>query len=195
YLLRDEFKHRQKIFHFVIALGTFLATNAIYNYLRFGVFWDKGYLLIPGVSTEPWYRYGVENPVYIPNNLKVAFLSFPKRIDNFPFFIPSWGGLAIWITTPAFIFGLWSNFKERLVQATFLSTVLVALTVFMHGNTGYAQFGYRFGVDFYPFLILLTIKNVSGTNLRWQHYLLLIMGVIVNAWGTILINKFNLVAS
>src|SRR5581483_1552418 len=43
YLLRDEFKHRQKIFHFVIALGTFLATNAIYNYLRFGVFWDKGY--------------------------------------------------------------------------------------------------------------------------------------------------------
>jgi hypothetical protein len=64
----------------------------------------------------------------------------------------------------------------------------------MHGNTGYAQFGYRFGVDFYPFLILLTIKNVSGTNLRWHHYLLLIMGVIVNAWGTILINKFNLVA-
>lgn len=193
YLLREKFRSFKNIFYFCFCLGIFLLTNAFYNFLRFGVFWDKGYLLIPGVSTELWYRHGVENPTYIPDNLRVAFLSLPKFINKFPFFIPSWGGLSIWITTPAFIFALIPNIKERIVQLSWLSLTLVALVVFMHGETGYAQFGYRFAVDFYPFLIFLTLKGIAGGKLKWQHFLLLLISIIVNAWGVILINKFNLV--
>jgi 4-amino-4-deoxy-L-arabinose transferase-like glycosyltransferase len=195
YLLKDKLKNLKNIFLLISSVGIFILINALYNFARFGVFWDKGYLLIPGVSTEPWYKYGVENPIYIPNNLKVAFISLPKRIPNFPFFKPTWGGMAIELTTPAFIFSLFASIKDKLIRFTWLAILLISLTVFMHGETGYAQFGYRFAVDFYPFLFLLTIKGVSKGNLKWYHWLLLIVSIGVNAWGVILINKLHIVGS
>ncbi len=195
YLLRNKFKIPKNIFLFVFALGTFLATNALYNFLRFGVFWDKGYLLIPGVTTEPWYSKGLINPLYIPNNLKVAFTSLPIFLNKFPFIVPSLAGLAIWITTPAFIFSLANSIKDNLVRVTWLSIFLVSLIIFMHGTTGFTQFGYRFAVDFYPFLIFLTIKGASKSNLKWYHWLILIISILVNLWGVLWINKFSWVVS
>jgi len=44
-------------------------------------------------------------------------------------------------------------------------------------------------MDFYPFLFILTVRGM-GTNLKWYHKLLIILGIIVNAWGVIAINKF-----
>jgi hypothetical protein len=58
---------------------------------------------------------------------------------------------------------------------------------------GWTQFGYRYAIDFYPFLTLLTIKGVTKTGLRWHHWLLLFIGILVNAWGVIFINKLGFV--
>ncbi len=191
YLLKDKFRKIDNIFLFIISLGMFVLANAFYNYARFGVFWDKGYILIAGVLNEPWYSKGIINPAYILNNLRVFLMSFPVFTNTPPFIKPSWGGLAIWITTPAFIFAFFAPFKETLVKFSWLVTFLIAIFVFMHGDTGYAQFGYRFAVDFYPFLILLTIKGVKRTGIKKIHWILLLIGVIVNLWGVILINKLN----
>lgn len=178
----------------VLGILPFLIFNAGYNFLRFGVVWDKAYLLIPGLMQEPWFNKGLFNLAYIPNNLRVMFASLPKIIDKFPFVIPSWAGLAIWITTPAFIYSLWANLKERVVQLAWLSIALIALIVFSHGTTGFTQFGYRFAVDFYPILTFLTIKGVAKNGLKWHHWLLLTIGVVVNLWGVIWINKFGWVS-
>jgi len=194
YLLKNKLRIPKNLIFFLLTLGIFIGSDAIYNLARFGVPWNKGYLLIPGVATEPWYAFGVENPAYIGRNLAVVFLSLPKVVDKFPFLIPSWAGLAIWITTPAFIFSLFAKIKNKENIFTWLAVAAVALTVFMHGETGYAQFGYRFAVDFYPFLILLTIKGVSRTGLKWYHWLFLVISIFVNAWGVILINKFHMVS-
>lgn len=179
-----------------IALGAipFVLTNFAYNFIRFGVFWDKGYMLIPGVMDEIWYRNGLLNPINIPNHLAVIFFALPKFINEKPYIIPSWAGLAIWITTPAFIYSLFAKFKERIVQASWVSIFLVSLLVFSHGTTGFTQFGYRFAVDFYPILLFLTIKGVSGTGLRWHHWLLLFISILVNLWGVLWINKFGWVS-
>jgi hypothetical protein len=64
----------------------------------------------------------------------------------------------------------------------------IAFVIFTKGVSGWG-FGYRYAVDFYPFLFLLTVRGM-GSNLRWYHKLLIVLGVIVNLWGTLAFNRF-----
>jgi hypothetical protein len=193
YLNREGFKNLKRFFSFVLGLMFFGVIYGIYNYLRFGNFFETGYGLIPGVLTEPWYHKGIFDISYIPNHLRVLFASFPIFSNQFPFIKPSWGGLAIWITSPVFIYSLFTNIKDGKVQITWISLLLIALIVFSHGSTGFTQFGYRFAVDFYPLILFLLVEGISNTNLKWHHWLLLFFSMLVNLWGVLCINKFNLV--
>ena len=116
---------------------------------------------------------------------------FPKIINEFPYIIPSWAGLSIWITSPAFIYAFFADIKDRLVRYSWISILLIMFVVFTHGGTGWAQFGYRFAVDFYPFLIFLVIMSIKDRNLKWHHWVLLSLSIIVNFWGVLFINKFG----
>lgn len=184
-------KDFKKYLLFLAGVTPFVVANALYNFTRFGVFWDKGYLLIPNVLNEPWYEKGIFHLSYIPRHLEIIFGALPKKINEAPFLIPSWRGLAIWITTPAFIYVLAANIKEKIVKASWLVIILISLVIFSHGTTGFAQFGYRFAVDFYPFLTFMAIKAVAKTGVKWHHWLLLFLGVVVNFWGVIWINKMG----
>jgi hypothetical protein len=196
YLLKDKNRFKN---YLLLGLGSlpFILSNFVYNYLRFGVIWDKAYFILPGILHEldkPWFIKGVTNIAYIPNNLLAAFWSFPVFLNHPPYIEPSWSALAIWVTTPAFIFALFSPLKERLTQLLWLSVVLIFAIVASHGGTGWAQFGYRFAVDFYPFLLLLVIKSVAKTGLKPIHWALLFISVLVNFWGVVWINKFGWVS-
>lgn len=174
--------------YFLLFLGVLpsIVFNFFYNYARFGVIWDIGYTMIPGVSSEPWYAKGVVHPSYIVEHLKIIFLSLPDNIR------PHLGGYAIWFTTPAFIFAFWSKIKEKIVWSSWLSILMVSLLIFSHGSTGFSQFGYRFACDFYPFLALLTIKGVNRlSGPKWYHWLVLLVSIFVNFWGILMLNKFN----
>ncbi len=196
YLLRNK-NWFKSYFKFGLGVLPFILFDFVYNYLRFGVVWDKAYFILPGVLNElnqPWFINGVTNISYIPNNLITAFWSFPKFLNHVPYIEPSWAGLAIWITTPAFIFALFSPIKKRLTQFLWLSVASIFAIVASHGGTGWAQFGYRFAVDFYPFLFLLTIRGVNKTGLKSVHWILLFISVLVNLWGVLWINKFGWVS-
>ena len=196
YLLKDKkwFKN-----YILFGIGTlpFIIFDFVYNYLRFGVIWDKAYFILPGILNEldkPWFIRGVANIAYIPNNLIAIFWTFPKILTIPPYIEPSWYSLAIWITTPVFVFAFFAPFKENLVKFLWLAVISIFLIVASHGGTGWAQFGYRFAVDFYPFLFLLVIKAVAKTGLKPIHWILLALSVIVNLWGVIWINFFGWVS-
>lgn len=194
YLLFDKKEWFKKYFYLGLGIMPFILFNFYYNYIRFGTIWDQAYFILPKILGEenmPWFIHGVENIFYIPDNLKTMFFALPKILNHVPFIQPSWNGLAIWITTPAFIYALGANIKERLVQVSWISIILILLVVISHGGNGFAQFGYRFAVDFYPILFLLTIKGISKTKLKWHHWFLLILGILVNLWGVIWINKMG----
>ena len=184
----------KNITKFALGILPLVLINFSYNFIRFGTIFDKGYLLIPGVLDEIWYQKGLFNLSYIPAHLKVIFASFPIIKKEFPFIIPSWAGLSIWITTPAFLYSFFSDIKEKVVQISWFVIALISLVIFSHGTTGFAQFGYRFAVDFYPFLIFLTIKGVAKGKLQKHHWILLIISILVNFWGVIWINKFGWVS-
>jgi hypothetical protein len=194
YLIRNQLKNWKNILIFISIAGVFGILYGFYNYLRFGSFIETGYGLIPGVLNEPWYQKGIFDISYIPDHIKVMFTSFPIFSKDVPFIKPSWGGLAIWITSPVFIYAFWNNLKELKVLTAWLSIILISLIIMSHGTTGFTQFGYRFAVDFYPLILFLIVNSVSKTGLKWHHWFLLFLSIVVNTWGVVWINKFGWVS-
>lgn len=190
--------HRKNLLKNLILLGIgmtpFFLFNFCYNFVRFGTIFDKGYFLVPGIYSESWFSKGMLNILYIPEHLKALFLMLPKFLPHPPFVEPSWYGLAIWITTPAFVFSLLAPFEEKAVKLSWLAIFLIFFLAALRGGTGWTQFGYRYAVDFYPILIFLTIRGVLKTGLTRLHWILLIIGIVVNLWGVIWINKFGWVS-
>lgn len=173
-----------------LAMTPFFLINFGYNLLRFGSIFDKAYVLIPGLFNEPWYQNGLFSLKNIPNHLKIAFGSFPIFFNSFPYIQPSWSGLSIWITTPGFIYVFFNKLTRETLSA-WLSIILISILIFSHGTTGFTQFGYRFAVDFYPLLFYLLAKSLVDKSLKWHHWTLLTIGILVNLWGVLWINIFN----
>jgi len=192
FLIWRENKKFIPLILFSIPILMFIGFDFFYNFSRYGTIFNRGYFLIPGTQSEPWFSKGIMHPSYIIEDLKIAFLAMPKFISEFPYIRPSWAGMAIWLTTPAFIFSFWAGIKKQIVKLFWLCIGLVFTIVGLHGGTGFAQFGYRFAVDFYPFLTYLTILGVANQKgPRWYHWFFLVFGIIVNLWGVLWINKFG----
>jgi len=178
------------LFFLGLGVGIFVVLNALYNIVRFNTPFDASYYLQTGIFDEPYYQEGYFNISYIPRHLKVIFAGMPRFIKEVPYITPSWNGMAIWLTTPAFIYAFFAGIKNRLAIGCWITIILIAFVDFCHGTWGFAQFGYRYAVDFYPFLFLLTIKGI-GDAIKWHHKLLIILGIIVNLWGVLWIHKFG----
>jgi hypothetical protein len=172
-------------------VGIFVALNFLYNFMRFGTPLDISYYLKPGIFEEPIYKKGIFDITYLPRHLRVIFAGLPIFILKSPYVIPSWKGMSIWLTTPAFVYALFAGIRNRLAFACWSAIIPVALLDFTHGGTGWNQFGYRYAVDFYPFLFLLTVKSMEEDGIRWHHKILISIGVLVNLWGVLWINKFG----
>lgn len=192
YILWQKNKRLNSIFYFGLTFSLFFFFDMFYNFSRYGSFFNQGYFLIPGTENEPWFAKGIMHPSYILEDLKIAFLAMPKVISEFPYIRPSWAGMAIWLTTPAFIFAFGAKWKDLTTKLFSLAILLIFIVVGIHGGTGFAQFGYRFAVDFYPFLTFLTIKGVANYDgPKKIHWTLLLLGILVNFWGVVWINKFG----
>ncbi|HKB88178.1 MAG TPA: hypothetical protein VKC53_00870 [Patescibacteria group bacterium] len=192
YLNWSKFKDIKKLSSFILGVSFFGIIYGIYNYLRFGSFLETGYSLIPGVLAEPWYGGALFKYSHIISNLKVMFMSIPRFSNHFPYVTPSWGGLSIWITSPAFVYLFWAK-RNTQNLITWVSIFLIAFVIFIHGGTGFTQFGYRYAVDFYPLILFLIVDSVGNKDIKWHHWTLLLISVLVNIWGVIFINKFGYV--
>lgn len=157
--------------------------NMLYNYVRFGTIADVAAALRPGISEEPWFQRGLFHPSYILRHLRILFLALPVFVPRPPYLLVPWGGLAIWITTPAFVYALRAPLRWETVAA-WLGIAAVAAVDFTFGNPGVSQFGYRFAMDFYPLLFLLAARGL-GERVPPLAKVLIVLGVAVNAWGVL----------
>lgn len=84
--------------------------------------------------------------------------------------------------------------RDRLVIACWAAIVPIVLFNWMFAATGWAQFGYRYGLDFVPFLFLLAVIMVTrGTRLTRYQLALIGVSVLINLWGVLWILKFAMV--
>ena len=178
--------------YFAIGLGILVGVYELYNFGRWGVFSDLGYSLIPGIQTDPYFQSGIFSLSYIPRHIYAILFQGPILLGNFPYFEPNWMGLGLFFTTPAFLYifkGPWN----RLSKYAAIAVVCILPILITHGTVGFTQFGYRFSLDFTPFLMLLAAKGMRE-NLGWQEKAVIILSVLVNLWGVVSIIGFNFVS-
>jgi len=158
------------------------------NYVRFGSFSEFGHShLFANRVNQQIQQYGLFHYAFLERNLHSAFTRLPE-IQFHPFKIGFNGeGMSLFVTTPLFLYLLWPREKPRLYRALWLSTAVVAVPGFFYQNSGWYQFGFRFSLDYTPYLIaLLALGGRRFTGLYW---LAALAGVAVNAWGAVVFNR------
>jgi hypothetical protein len=159
------------------------------NYARFGSLTEFGHSHLYANRVNPQIRkYGLFHYAFLERNLHDAFTRLPEiRFD--PLKVGFNGeGMSLFVTTPLFFWLLWPKERPRLHRTLWLTTALVAVPGFFYQNSGYFQFGFRFSLDYTPYLILLLALGARRfTGLFWAAAL---AGVAVNAWGAAVFNRF-----
>ncbi len=180
---------------FGLGVGVFIILNFAYNYIRFGTMADIAYDI--QAAREPWfYPKGLFHISYIRDHLWTFFLKPPAFSTQAPYVKPDYMGMSILITTPAFIYAVFAGIRKRISLACWAGIIPVAFILFIHGGVGWQQFGYRFALDFYPYLLILTALGINRglkaeSDLEWHQKTLIIASILVNLWGVIWINKFG----
>ncbi|MFH1910371.1 MAG: hypothetical protein ABIJ72_04280 [bacterium] len=158
---------------------------ALYNFLRFGNVFQTGYSLIPGVLDEPFFRGGIFSLSYIPRNLEAIFISLPDFGRKFPFVMPNYASMSLFLATPALIL-IFASLKNKLSRVMILTSLLVLIPSFLHGTIGFSQFGYRFSLDVILLLIVALIPVYE--KLPRLFYLLFVLSILINFYVVVLFN-------
>ena len=137
--------------------------------------------LIPGVVSV--LQFDVRN---IPLHLYTIFLMPPDLTHDISVFRPSPYGMSVLLTSPAFVFAAFVKRKDVLKIASRLAIGLISIPLFLHFAQGWVQFGYRFLLDFAPFLLILTAfgfeDHRSPTTTKLMIFLVAV-SIVANVWG------------
>jgi len=234
-----------------------LLTGAL-NLGRFNSPFESGYNYteqLYQISLAWRWPHGFFDISYLGRHVQVVFEQMPNVASQGSYVWPSWSGLAMWATTPAFLYGLFIHLRrlrrvtvvaafvlaaaclmllvrgiatglglggdwateeipfslhllpfwlligaavagsilarDRLAFGAWAAILVVSFADWLFAATGWAQFGYRYGLDFTPFLWLLVVLAVGRGPLRWHHWALIGLAVLVNLWGVLWIYKFD----
>lgn len=163
-----------------------IAALGAYNHARFNSPFDSGYLRqeINPILRADLSTYGQFNTHFLPRNLWLMTIKPPAITLNPPRIHPDFIGIGMLWTLPAIVLLLASPrwMRYGVARAAALAATLISIPLLLYYNGGWAQFGYRFSLDFLvPLTICLAaaIAHAPPAIAR----ALVGAGVIVNGWG------------
>ena len=166
---------------------------AAYNYLRFGNIAETGFgqAVLYDDVLEDARSAGLFSLVHVPRNIFFMLLKGPELVGgdavpvlSFPYLRPSAWGMGIFFTSPALLYAFRARFAERRVRSLWLGTLAVAAPILLYYGIGYVQFGYRYALDFMPFLALLAALGMPEPMTN-RARLLVSLSVVICMWGAI----------
>jgi hypothetical protein len=168
---------------FALPLAAVLALTLWHNAARFGDPFEVGYRYLSIAWAKRIAKWGLFDYHYLAKNLGVV-------LSGLPWFPPQGGplqinghGLALWVTTPMYLWLLGGRRWSALARAMLFATLLVAVPTLFYQNTGWVQFGYRFSNDYAPLLFVLLA--LVGPQLRGGFIVAAALSVIVNFFGAL----------
>ncbi len=152
-----------------------------YNAARFENPAEFGHTYLAG-GTMPRIRdFGLMHFNFLDRNLHAALTLVPQIIDKPPYIQLSKHGMSLFLTTPALLL-LFRPLRGHALSRSFaVAAGCVALPIAFYQNTGWEQFGFRFSLDFMPYLVGCLALGARPMT-RWFRGLI-IAGVLVNAIG------------
>jgi hypothetical protein len=181
----DKKRFLRLLFAFAVPLAAVLVIAAWYNERRFGSPFEFGYRYLTVLWKPRMEKWGLFHYHYLAKNLGVALTSLPwipKPRTDAPFLINA-HGLALWFTTPLYLWLLWPRRRTALHLALVVSLVAVAVPTLFYQNTGWIQFGYRFSNDYA--VLLFSLLAVGGYRLGPLFFAASVWSVTVNGFGAL----------
>jgi hypothetical protein len=160
----------------ILALST-----ADYNFARFHSIFDFGYLHIPEVAQEPWYKHGLFSIQAIPWNIYTMLFQGFESISHFPYILPNGFGCSIFLASPFLCLLFRQGGRYKVVA--WVAIALLTLVLWLHGNPGSWQFSYRYAMILLPWMFLLLTGN-GPANISVAEISLFTVSVAINAIAT-----------
>jgi hypothetical protein len=170
------------LFGFSVPVAAVLALTLLHNQLRFGDPLEVGYRYLGIAWQARIEKWGLFSYHYLAKNLGVALTELPFWTPHgaAPFQI-NVHGLALWVTTPVYLWLLWPQRRSVPHRALWITTACVALPTLLYQNTGWVQFGYRFSTDYAVFLFALLA--IGGYRFGRAFQVMAGVAVLVNVFG------------
>ncbi|MEL6181429.1 MAG: hypothetical protein AAFS10_20895, partial [Myxococcota bacterium] len=164
------------------------------NHVRFESWTEFGHSYLAGGQLQRIRRFGLFNIHFLSKNLSAALTLLPRIQPEYPFVIVSRHGMSLLLTTPAWVY-LFMPRERKNADAhlwwrlTWATAICVAIPALFYQNTGYEQFGYRFSIDYTPYLVMLLA--IGRRPLTWVFKVAIVVGVAVNTFGAITFKRFD----
>lgn len=158
-----------KLFHLLLPILVALILLAGYNYWRFNDFWDQGYSrqILLHDSLAQARSYGLLSLKHLPGNLYYLFFSSPlpvfrdglSHVLKFPFIEANLWGIGLFFLSPYLLGLFFRPLRGRISWLLLISAVIIAIPILLYYGIGWRQFGYRYALDFLPFIFVLFMIN------------------------------------
>jgi hypothetical protein len=168
---------------FALPMLMLFGLQLLHNRARFDNPFDVGYRHLQIAWQGRIERWGLFHYHYLAKNLGVVLTSLPWiqpfRINDH--------GLALWLTTPLFLYLLRPARPKPGFAGLLLSAACVGVPELFYQNTGWMQFGYRFSNDYAVFLFVALA--LSGTRFRVLFWALGAWCIAVNSFGAVTFDR------
>lgn len=141
---------------FAAPLAVALVVYAAYNWARFGSPTETGYgiSLLTDPALEARRAIGVFSIQHVGENLRLALLMGFVLSTSIPFLVASPYGLSMLLVSPALLTAVRAGLAPA-ARVLWAAAALVAVPVFLYYGGGFVQYGFRYSLDFTPFVVAL----------------------------------------
>lgn len=178
-----------KLVKFALPLAFLLGAAMWHNAARFDDPFEFGHRFLQvrwRSRIETWGLFGTH---YLPRNLTVFLLSLPWILESNPFVRITRHGLAFWFTTPNLVWSLFPKKLDATIVALWAAVLPTAICTLLYQNTGWVQFGYRFALDYLPFLFVLIA--LGGRRLGPLFLSCAALAVLINTFGAVTFDRYH----
>jgi hypothetical protein len=151
----------KRLVAFAVPVALSLGIGSWMNFTRFGNPSPTAFgheFLTVGWQTRI-RTWGLFSYHYLAKNLGVmlTLLPYPPQPKTLgePLFRVNQHGLALWFTTPFYVWILWPKERSRLFLACVAATLGPLVMNLLYQNSGWSQFGYRFSNDYVVLLFVM----------------------------------------
>jgi hypothetical protein len=164
----------------VLGIGVLLM---LYNAARFDSPVEFGHVYLTGGPAQRIREHGLFSTWYLNGNLSAALTNLPRLSAEAPYLLVTKHGLGILFTTPVLWLLLRPAAQPPIRRALWLAVACAAIPGLLYQNSGWEQFGYRFALDYFPYLMALLA--VGGRPLSWRVKAVIVAAIAINGFGAI----------